>query len=191
MARILVLDNYDSFTFNLVHYVREFGRHSVEVFRNDQLMVEDVNKYDGIIVSPGPGIPAESGSLMPIVKECYQTKRIFGVCLGHQAIAETFGARLVNLDTVYHGLATTMFVVKPVHYLFHGIPDEFVAGRYHSWVVSSSTLPSCLRVTATDENNQVMALSHKEFDICGVQFHPESILTPLGKTIVFNWLNGF
>lgn len=191
MARILILDNYDSFTFNLVHYVEEFGAHQVDVFRNDQILVEDVAKYDGIILSPGPGIPCEAGNLIPVIKEYHRTKRIFGVCLGQQAIAEAFGGALLNLSTVYHGIATTMEVIEPTHYIFSNIPTLFEAGRYHSWVVNPETLPLCLRVTATDENKQIMALCHKELDVCGVQFHPESILTPDGKQMIFNWLARF
>lgn len=191
MARILILDNYDSFTFNLVHYVEEFGAHQVDVFRNDQILVEDVASYDGIILSPGPGIPCEAGNLLPIIKGYSQTKRILGVCLGQQAIAESFGGSLLNLSTVYHGIATKMEVVEPVHYLFCNIPKQFEAGRYHSWVVNPETLPECLRITATDESGQIMALCHNVLDICGVQFHPESILTPNGKQMIFNWLSRF
>lgn len=191
MARILILDNYDSFTFNLVHYVEEFGVHQVDVFRNDQILVEDVFKYDGIVLSPGPGIPCEAGNLLPIIEEYSQTKRILGVCLGQQAIAEVFGGSLLNLSTVYHGIATKMEVAEPVHYLFNNIPKQFEAGRYHSWVVNPETLPMCLQITATDENNQIMALCHNELDVCGVQFHPESILTPNGKQMIFNWLRKF
>jgi len=191
MARILILDNYDSFTFNLVHYVEEFCMHQVDVFRNDQILVEDVASYDGIILSPGPGIPCEAGNLLPIIKEYSQTKRILGVCLGQQAIAEVFGGSLLNLSTVYHGIATKMEVLEPVHYLFGNIPKQFEAGRYHSWVVNPETLPECLRITATDESGQIMALCHNVLDVCGVQFHPESILTPNGKQMIFNWLSRF
>lgn len=191
MASILILDNYDSFTYNLVHYVEEFGIHRVDVFRNDQISIHDVNKYDGIILSPGPGIPCEAGILLPIIKEYYKTKRILGVCLGQQAIAEALGGSLLNLSTVYHGMASTMKIIEPKHYIFDGIPNDFVAGRYHSWVVNPSDFPQCLRITAIDENNQIMALCHREYDVCGVQFHPESILTPQGKHMVFNWLLRF
>ena len=191
MALILLLDNYDSFTYNLLHYVREFGRHKVEVFRNDQLMVEDVNKYDGIIVSPGPGLPSEAGNMPAIVKTYTKSKRIFGVCLGMQAIAEAFGGRLLNTRTVYHGVATPINICSPPHYIFQGIPSPFEGGRYHSWIVDRETLPDGLKIEATDSSNQIMALSSKNFDVCGVQFHPESILTPMGKQVVFNWLGQF
>jgi len=191
MARILVLDNYDSFTFNLWHYVMEFGRHKVEVYRNDQLMVEDVNKYDGIILSPGPGVPSEAGNMSAIVKTYAKSKRIFGVCLGMQAIAEAFGGKLLNTKTVYHGVATPINICSPPHYIFQGIPSPFEGGRYHSWIVDRDALPGCLKIEATDSNNQIMALSCKDYDVCGVQFHPESILTPMGKQMVFNWLGKF
>ncbi len=191
MASILLLDNYDSFTFNLLHYVEDFGRHSIEVFRNDQIEIEKVERFDGIILSPGPGIPSEAGNLLPIIERYSKTKRIFGVCLGQQAIAESFGGTLINIDTVYHGVASKMMLKHPIHYIFEGIPETFEAGRYHSWVVNPNGLPTCLRIDATDENGQIMALSHKEYDVCGVQFHPESILTPNGKQIIFNWLKRF
>ena len=191
MALILLLDNYDSFTYNLLHYVREFGRHKVEVFRNDQLMVEDVNKYVGIIVSPGRGLPSEAGNMPAIVKTYAKSKRIFGVCLGMQAIAEAFGGRLLNTRTVYHGVATPINICSPPHYIFQGIPSPFEGGRYHSWIVDRETLPDGLKIEATDSSNQIMALSSKNFDVCGVQFHPESILTPMGKQVVFNWLGQF
>ncbi|MGE0079393.1 MAG: aminodeoxychorismate/anthranilate synthase component II [Bacteroidales bacterium] len=191
MASILLLDNYDSFTFNLLHYVEDSGQHSIEVFRNDQIEVDMVERFDGIILSPGPGIPSEAGNLLPIIERYSKTKRIFGVCLGQQAIAESFGGALINIDTVYHGVASKMILKQPIHYIFEGIPETFEAGRYHSWVVNPDGLPSCLRVDAIDENGQIMALSHTEYDVCGVQFHPESILTPNGKQIIFNWLKRF
>lgn len=191
MASILLLDNYDSFTFNLLHYVEEFGKHHVEVFRNDQIRVDEANRFDGIILSPGPGIPSEAGNLLPIISEYYKTKRIFGVCLGLQAIAESFGGTLVNISKVYHGVATSMIIRPPIHYIFEGVNRAFEAGRYHSWVVNPNGLPQCLKVDAADGNGQIMALSHRTFDVCGVQFHPESILTPAGKTIMFNWLKKF
>lgn len=191
MASILLLDNYDSFTYNLYHYVDEFGMHTIDVIRNDCIELEQVEKYEGIILSPGPGLPNDAGLLMPIIREYYQTKRIFGVCLGLQAIAETLGASLLNLETVFHGVATPMKVLDPKHYLFNDVEDTFLAGRYHSWVVDPASVPECLTVNAIDENNQIMAMSHDQYDVCGVQFHPESILTPNGKTMVFNWLKRF
>lgn len=191
MASILLLDNYDSFTFNLLHYVEEYGHHQIEVFRNDQIEIAEVNRFEGIILSPGPGLPHENGNMMEIIERYHKTKRIFGVCLGLQAIAQSFGAKLMNLSTVFHGVSSKMHLNLPVHYIFKGIPSTFEAGRYHSWVVSSNDLPSCLRIEAFDDNGLIMALSHKTFDVCGVQFHPESILTPDGKKIVFNWLSRF
>jgi anthranilate synthase component 2 len=188
MASLLILDNYDSFTYNLVHYVQDFGVHRLEVFRNNEISVEEVNRFDGIILSPGPGIPSEAGNLLPIIKRYSPCKKIFGVCLGQQAIAEAFGGKLLNISRVYHGVATTMLLQSPPHYIFEGIPVKFEAGRYHSWVVDTDGFPPCLRIDALDENGQIMALSHREFDVCGVQFHPESILTPMGKKIIFNWL---
>jgi anthranilate synthase component 2 len=191
MARILVFDNYDSFTYNLVQYVQTFGKHQVDVVLNDEIPLNEAASYDGIILSPGPGLPSESGLLKPLISLYKSTKRIFGVCLGQQAIAEVFGGTLINLSTVYHGIATPVTFSRPRHYLFEGLPDTIEAGRYHSWVVDKKTLPQCLNIEAIDENEQIMSLSHKEFDICSVQFHPESVLTPLGFSIVSNWLNRF
>ena len=191
MEKILVFDNYDSFTYNLVHYIRSLGKYSVDVALNDKIGLEEVAFYDGIILSPGPGLPSESGLLKPLISRYGSTKRIFGVCLGLQAIAEVFGGKLVNLNTVYHGIATPVTYRCPGHYLFEGLPQTFDAGRYHSWVVDKNTLPECLNLEATDENGLVMSLSHKEYDICGVQFHPESVLTPVGSGILLNWLKRF
>jgi anthranilate synthase component II len=191
MARILIIDNYDSFTYNLVHYVNEYNQHQTDVFRNDQIDLAEIEKYDGILLSPGPGIPSEAGRLLEIIDTYKDRKRIFGVCLGLQAIAEVFGGSLLNTKKVYHGVATTIILQKPGHYLFDGLPDNFQGGRYHSWVVKRETAPSCLHIDALDEENYIMAMSHNELDVCGVQFHPESILTPRGKEIVFNWLKGF
>lgn len=191
MAKILVFDNYDSFTYNLVHYVQNAGNHQVDVVLNDELPLDEAKKYDGIILSPGPGLPSEAGSLLPLIDKYKSTKRIFGVCLGQQAIAEVFGGSLINLSKVYHGLATPVSFSNPRHYLFEGLSDTIEAGRYHSWVVDPATLPGCLQTEAVDENGQIMALSHKEFDICSVQFHPESVLTPEGMKIIINWLKKF
>jgi anthranilate synthase component 2 len=191
--RILVFDNYDSFTYNLVHLVEKITSDKVDVFRNDQIALEDVKKYDKIILSPGPGLPVEAGLLLPLIKEYASTKSILGVCLGHQAIGEVFGGRLENLSNVYHGVATEM---KPVNSkqltadskLFSGLKTPFLAGRYHSWIVSKENFPDELEITAEDENGYIMALQHKKFDIQGVQFHPESVLTPDGEIIMRNWL---
>lgn len=191
MANILVIDNYDSFTYNLVHIIRRSGNHVVEVKLNDEFELQSAGFYDGIILSPGPGIPSEAGLLKPVIDLYKHTKRIFGVCLGQQAIAEVFGGKLINLEQVYHGVATPVSFSSPRHYLFNGLPETISAGRYHSWAVDSETLPLCLRIEATDLNGHIMALSHKEFDICGVQFHPESILTNHGTEIISNWLKGF
>jgi anthranilate synthase component 2 len=191
MPKILLLDNYDSFTYNLFHYVEEFNGVDVDVFRNDEISVEDVEKYDGIILSPGPGLPSESGLLIPIIERYKETKRIFGVCLGQQAITEVFGGELENLEKVYHGVATPIEIQEPKHYIFSGLPSKIEVGRYHSWVVSCNNFPSCLRIDATDLDGRIMALSHRELDICAVQFHPESILTLNGKQMIFNWLKRY
>ena len=189
---ILVFDNYDSFTYNLVHLVEKITHAKVEVYRNDQVALEKVKEYDKIILSPGPGIPDEAGLLLPLIKEYAATKSILGVCLGHQAIGEAFGGKLVNLETVYHGVATKIEVggKKPDarSRLFEELPDIIEVGRYHSWIVSDEGFPGELEKTARDENNYIMALQHKKFDVQGVQFHPESVLTPDGERILRNWL---
>lgn len=195
--RILVFDNYDSFTYNLVHLVEKITHTKAEVFRNDQIALEKVKEYDKIILSPGPGIPEEAGLLLPLIREYASTKSILGVCLGHQAIGEAFGGKLVNLSTVYHGVATEIGVgnMKPgpgsyrvKSRLFTGLPDKILVGRYHSWIISDEGFPEALEVTARDDNGYIMALQHKEFDVQGVQFHPESVLTPMGEEIMKNWL---
>jgi anthranilate synthase component II len=191
MAKILILDNYDSFTYNLVHYVKEYGNHQVDVFRNDKISLEEVKAYDGIILSPGPGLPREAGNMMSIIDEYASCKRIFGVCLGQQAIAEAFAGSLYNLSEVYHGVAHKIDLLQPQHYIFEGMPQTIEAGRYHSWMVNREDFPSCLTVTAVDDQNRIMALAHNSYDVCAVQFHPESILTPAGKQIIFNWLKKF
>lgn len=190
--KILVFDNYDSFTYNLVHLVEKITHVKVEVYRNDQIALEIVKGYDKIILSPGPGIPEEAGLLLPLIKEYAATKSILGVCLGHQAIGEAFGGTLTNLSTVYHGVAMPIEVKskksKFNNSLFEGLPDRFDVGRYHSWIVSEENFPAELEVTARDENNYIMALQHREYDVQGVQFHPESVLTPKGEDILRNWL---
>jgi anthranilate synthase component 2 len=191
MAKILVFDNYDSFTYNLVHYVQKTCNYQVDVVLNDQVDLDDVEQYDGIILSPGPGVPDEAGLLKPLIGRFYRTKRIFGVCLGQQAIAEVFGGKLHNLKSVYHGVATPVTFSNPRHYLFDGLPGTIDAGRYHSWIVGKKDFPACLNIEASDKEGQIMALSHKEYDICSVQFHPESVLTPLGMQIIRNWLKKF
>jgi anthranilate synthase component 2 len=191
--KILVFDNYDSFTYNLVHLVEKILHQKVDVYRNDQIPLEKVKAYDKIILSPGPGIPEEAGLLLPLIKEYAAVKSILGVCLGHQAIGEAFGGNLENLTTVYHGVATNVLIGSEASgvrsKLFEGLPDVIEAGRYHSWIVSDENFPEELEVTARDENNYIMGLQHKKFDIQGVQFHPESVLTPMGEKILRNWLS--
>ncbi len=185
MKKVLVIDNYDSFTYNLVHYLEDLDC-EVEVKRNDQLDLKDVAEFDNIVLSPGPGIPDEAGLLKEIIETWGPTKRIFGVCLGQQAIGEVFGGRLINLDEVYHGVATRILIIKD-DALFEGMPKEIEVGRYHSWVVDPN-LPESLEATSVDENGQLMSIRHKNFDVCAVQFHPESVLTPHGKQMLENWL---
>lgn len=187
MKRILVIDNYDSFTYNLVHYLEELNC-KVTVKRNDQLNIEDVMPFDKLVLSPGPGVPEEAGLLKPIIEEYASSKSILGVCLGQQAIGEVFGGKLINLDTVYHGVATKVTTCVDDEFLFKGLEKSFHVGRYHSWVVANP-LPDILEATSYDENGQVMSLRHKTFDVKGVQFHPESVLTPNGKQMLNNWLN--
>lgn len=190
--KILIFDNYDSFTYNLVHVVEKIIHEKVDVFRNDKISLEKVDEYDKIILSPGPGLPCESGLLLPLIKEYASSKSILGVCLGQQAIAETFGGKLVNLKEVYHGVATKVIVKKnrtlSENDVFKSLPNEFEAGRYHSWIVARENFPAELEITAEDENGYIMAIRHKTFDVQGVQFHPESVLTPLGEKIMRNWL---
>ena len=185
MKKILVIDNYDSFTYNLVHYLEDLDC-EVIVKRNDQLTLDEVDAFDKIVLSPGPGIPNEAGLLKEIIARYAPTKSIFGVCLGQQAIGEVFGGSLINLDEVYHGIATKINIVKD-DILFEGMPKEIEVGRYHSWVVNPE-LPEVLEATSLDKNGQVMSLRHKTYDVCAVQFHPESVLTPDGKKILENWL---
>ncbi len=190
--KILVFDNYDSFTYNLVHLVEKITHGKVDVFRNDELPMEKVKGYDKIILSPGPGIPSEAGMLLPLIKEYASSKSILGVCLGHQAIGEAFGGTLTNLATVYHGVATPIAVRSEKSgvrsQLFEGLPDTIEVGRYHSWVVNEKNFPEELEITARDDNNYIMALQHRKYDVQGVQFHPESVLTPDGEIIIANWL---
>lgn len=184
--RVVVIDNYDSFTYNLVHLVRHLGA-NVTVYRNDQFVLVDLETFDKIILSPGPGIPAEAGLLLDVIRTYAGRKPILGVCLGHQAIGEVFGGSLTNLSDVFHGVATegTQLQNDPI---FAGLPRRITMGRYHSWVVDRDTLPACLEVTAESDEGYVMALRHRDYDIHGIQFHPESVLTPQGGTIVSNWL---
>ncbi|TDU39454.1 anthranilate synthase component 2 [Gelidibacter sediminis] len=187
MKKVLVIDNYDSFTYNLVHYLEDLGC-EVTVKRNDQLSLDDVEAFEKIVLSPGPGIPDEAGLLKDIIKTYAPTKSILGVCLGQQAIGEVYGGSLINLDTVYHGVSTNVTQSVTDESLFNGLENTFEVGRYHSWVVDPN-LPEVLEATSLDENGQVMSIRHKEYDLKGVQFHPESVLTPHGKKILENWVN--
>ena len=188
---ILIIDNYDSFTYNLYNMVKELGYSRIKVLRNDCPEVADmetIDSFDKIILSPGPGIPSDAGFLKDIIMNYAPVKSMLGVCLGHQAIAEVFGAKLYNMASVYHGVSTAVNVTNP-HILFEGMGNVFNAGRYHSWVVSPEGIPSVLEVTAQDDNGFIMALRHRNYDVHGVQFHPESVLTPEGRFILNNWLN--
>lgn len=183
---VVIIDNYDSFAYNLVHYLEDLEA-EVTVFRNDEFELEELEKFDKILLSPGPGIPDEAGLLKEVIKKYAATKSIFGVCLGLQALAEVFGGTLVNLEKVYHGVATKAFKTED-DYIFHQVPNEIEVGRYHSWVVSNAQLPPELIITSKDEKGTIMSLKHSHYDVRGVQYHPESILTPYGKKIIENWL---
>jgi anthranilate synthase component 2 len=186
MKKILVIDNYDSFTYNLVHYLEDLDC-EVTVYRNDEFELDEIAHFDKILLSPGPGIPDEAGLLKQVIQQYGPTKSIFGVCLGQQAIGEVYGGTLSNLDKVYHGVATNITKSVNDELLFEGLDNEFEVGRYHSWVVDAN-LPDCLEATSFDENGQVMSLRHKTYDVRGVQFHPESVLTPNGKKMLENWV---
>ncbi len=185
--KVLVIDNYDSFTYNLVHIVRELG-HPVDIFRNDKISIEQVGAYDKILLSPGPGIPDEAGVMKEVVRVYGRSKSIFGVCLGHQGIGEVYGAQLFNLPTVLHGITSTIEVQEPADKLFNNIPTRFEATHYHSWALVPASVPDDVRITAVNAEGLVMAIAHKRFDVRGVQFHPESIMTQHGKKIIENWL---
>ena len=191
MQRIVIIDNYDSFTYNLSHLLKEVGA-DVTVFRNDQFRLEELQQFDKIVLSPGPGIPSEAGLLLDVIRAYAPTKPMLGVCLGHQAIGEVFGARLLNLDDVVHGVATSCRIVAndPI---FDGLLNKITVGRYHSWVVSQEEFPSCLEITAVSDDGgsvpNIMALRHREYEVHGIQFHPESVLTPEGKIIIKNFLD--
>ena len=190
--RIAMIDNYDSFTYNLVHLVRELGA-DITVFRNDQFRMEQLEEFDKIMLSPGPGIPSEAGLLLQVIATYAGVKPILGICLGEQAIGEYFGGTLVNLSEVFHGVQTPAHVTplspsSEVDYLFQGLERDILVGRYHSWVVDAASLPSCLEVTCTSDEGQVMALRHKDHDVRGIQFHPESVLTPDGRQMIKNWI---
>jgi len=188
MKKILVIDNYDSFTYNLVYYIVQITGYPPDVFRNDDISLAKINRYEKILLSPGPGIPEEAGICLDLIKEYGPSKSILGICLGHQAIGEAFGGRIINLQQVYHGLATPVTVTESSEPLFRGIPSQIQAGRYHSWIVDKTVLPVCFAVTAVDENGLIMGISHRQFDVRGLQFHPESVLTEYGMDIMRNWL---
>ncbi len=184
--KVVLIDNYDSFTYNLYHLLREL-KVDVTVYRNDQFDLKDLASFDKIMLSPGPGIPTEAGLLMQVIKEYAGKKPILGICLGEQAIGESFGGTLVNLSDVFHGVQTPAHIVSD-DYIFEGLSKDILVGRYHSWVVDADSIPACLEITATSDEGQVMALRHKDLDIRGIQFHPESVLTPDGKTMIKNWV---
>lgn len=183
--KVVIIDNYDSFTYNLSHLVKQLGA-EVAVLRNDQFELPQLSKYDKILLSPGPGIPSEAGLLLDVIRTYAGKKPILGVCLGHQAIGEYFGGKLINLNQVYHGVATDCQKVADDP-IFSGLPEHFTIGRYHSWVVSKDAFPDCLEITALSPDGEIMALRHKQYDIHGIQFHPESVLTPDGERMIKNW----
>lgn len=185
--KILVLDNYDSFVYNLVHYIKQLGYEDVDVYRNDKITLEEVAKYDKILLSPGPGIPEEAGIMIDLIKKYANSKSILGVCLGHQAIAEAFGSELENMDEVLHGIGDTMIVVED-DVIYNELPQEFEVGRYHSWQVKKDSLGDVFKLTGKDNKGNVMSMRHKSLDVVGVQYHPESVLTEYGLKIVENWL---
>ncbi|MBT8220602.1 MAG: aminodeoxychorismate/anthranilate synthase component II [Bacteroidia bacterium] len=185
--KVLVLDNYDSFTYNLVQYIQEILGYKVDVFRNDQISLEEVEKYDVIVLSPGPGVPSDAGIMPELIHRYAANKSILGVCLGHQAIGEVFGGSIENLENVFHGIATPITITDEDDPLFKGLDKEIVVGRYHSWIVKQEGLPDCFHVTAVAENNVIMAISHKYYHVKGMQFHPESIMTKDGKQMLRNF----
>jgi len=186
--KILVIDNYDSFTYNLVHAIKKISGLPVDVFRNDEIPLDEIEKYDKIVLSPGPGIPEEAGLLLDIIKRFAPSKSILGVCLGHQAIGEAFGGKLHNMNRVLHGIATPVNLTENKSRVFNGLPKTFEVGRYHSWIVKQEGLPDCLEVTSYDNDGLIMSMQHKTYDVQAVQFHPESVLTPLGEKMIANWL---
>jgi anthranilate synthase component 2 len=189
MKKILVIDNYDSFTYNLVHYIAKLTGNSPSVFRNDEITLKEAGNYDKILLSPGPGIPVNAGICIELLKQYSSTKSILGICLGHQAIGEAFGAKIVNLSHVFHGIATRVTINELSDPLFSNIPASIIAGRYHSWIVSGDNFPECLKITCTDEAGMIMGIRHNVYDVRGLQFHPESVLTEHGINIIANWIN--
>jgi anthranilate synthase component 2 len=182
----VIIDNYDSFTYNLHHYLEAVLQEEVPVYRNDNITLDELEAYQNIVLSPGPGLPADAGITMTVIDRFQRNKRILGVCLGHQAIALAFGGALENLDTVHHGVASPLHIIQS-DYMLHNFENKSPVGRYHSWVVNKAKLPECLEILATDEQGEIMAMRHRSFDIRGVQFHPESIMTPHGRTLIRNW----
>jgi anthranilate synthase component 2 len=189
LHKLLIVDNYDSFTYNLKQIVNDYAGWETDVLKHNVINLESVQKYDKIILSPGPGVPADYKILWEIINKYSSKKSILGICLGHQAIVEAFGGKIFNLEKVYHGIKQQINILDTNDYLFSDIPSQIEAGLYHSWAVSEKKLPSCLKITAMSSNNVIMAISHKELDIKGLQFHPESYMTPFGRQILFNWLN--
>ncbi len=190
MEKIVVIDNYDSFTYNLVHALSQITGTKVDVFRNDKVEPAELAEYSHIVLSPGPGIPDEAGGLKEIIETYAPVRRMLGVCLGHQAIAEVFGGKLINIRKVFHGVSTRIRVLDREDYLFRSLPEEFERGRYHSWIVSDEGFPSSLKITARAEDGEIMGISHTEYDVKGVQFHPESVLTKCGTDLLTNWITG-
>lgn len=189
MKKIIVIDNYDSFTYNLVHCIEKLTGKYPDVYRNDEISIEKINNYDKILISPGPGIPSESGICLELITRYAPTKSILGICLGLQAICEAFGGKILNLSSVYHGIASPVKIIAVDEPLFKNIPQTIMAGRYHSWVASKKHLPECFRITCEDENGIIMGISHRNYDVKGLQFHPESILTEYGNEIIRNWFD--
>jgi anthranilate synthase component 2 len=188
MKKIIVIDNYDSFTFNLVHQIGKLTGKRPDVFRNDEIDLQAIEMYDKILISPGPGIPIEAGICLDVIRRYGSRKSILGICLGHQAICEAFGGKSLNLSSVYHGIASPVKIRVPDEPLFKNIPPILMAGRYHSWVASRKNLPDCFKITCEDENGIIMGISHREYDVKGLQFHPESVLTEYGSEITRNWI---
>ncbi|MGB0896242.1 MAG: anthranilate synthase component II [Flavobacteriaceae bacterium] len=189
MEKILVLDNYDSFTYNLVHYIEANPNYSVDVFRNDEISLDAVDNYNTIVLSPGPGLPDEAGILKALIARYAPTKKILGVCLGMQAIGEVFGGTLDNLNNVFHGVATKISQTNTNDLIYKDLPETLEVGRYHSWVISNNNFPNELKITATDDQGQIMSIKHQQYNVYGVQYHPESILTTHGKEIIANFLD--
>jgi len=189
MKKIIVIDNYDSFTWNLVHCIEKLTGQYPDVYRNDEISIEKISHYDKILISPGPGIPSESGICIETIKMYSTSRSILGICLGHQAICEAFGGKILNLSTVYHGIASPVKIKAVDEPLFKNVPSLIMAGRYHSWVASKKHLPECFQITCEDENGIIMGISHRDYDVRGLQFHPESVMTEHGPEIIKNWIN--